>query len=406
MTVEHTMTKRIPFMILLILLFIPLLNWQMSSQEIDHLAAAQKLFQSGHFAESQAEFHEALTAKGPSFDTYRGLGILSVLGNQLDTAEAFLKKAAELKPDEPLTKAYLAEMYYRRRDFAHAAPLFRTLGAESAALKLESFKGVTPYQVEGDVQSTTIKFVNTDPLPVVMGRVNNSDEINLLIDTGGGEFILDPEFAKTVGARQFGTDGGQGRIDSLKLGDFTIRNIPISVLDVRRFAAAAGGRKIDGIIGTVLLSEFLATLDYSNQQLVLQRKEPKSNGKGDGGGIPFWLAGDHFIVAWGKVNDVKELLFVDTGLAGAGFTCPESTLKELSIKVGGEEEAKPIRFVLDELALGSVSEQRVVSLFGPFPAALETRFGFRIGGLISHEFFRNDAVTFDFDTMQLRLKKP
>ncbi len=400
------MTKRIPYIILLGILFIPLFTLRTPGQEADHLAAAQKLFQAGHFVEAETEFHEALTAKGPNFDVYRGLGILSVLGNRLDTAEAFLKKAAELKPDEPLTKAYLAETYYRRRDFAHATPLFRALGAEQAALKLESFKDATPYQIDGDVQSTTIKFVNTDPLPVVAGRINGGDEVNLLIDTGGGEFILDPEFAKTAGARQFGTEGGQGRIDSLQLGDFTIRNIPISILDVKRFAAAAGGRKIDGIVGTVILYQFLSTLDYSKQQLVLQRKDPTSNGTPDTDGVPFWMAGDHFMVAWGKVIDVRELLFIDTGLAGAGFTCPESTLKELAIKVGGDEETKPIRFVLDGLALGDASEQRVVSLFGPFPPALETRFGFRIGGLISHEFFRNYAVTFDFDKMQLKLKKP
>jgi hypothetical protein len=42
---------------------------------------------------------------------------------------------------------------------------------------------------------------------------------------------------------------------------------------------------------------------------------------------------------------------------------------------------------------------------GAIPPGSEERFGFRMGGLISHAFFRPYAVTFDFLSMTLYLKK-
>ncbi len=45
----------------------------------------------------------------------------------------------------------------------------------------------------------------------------------------------------------------------------------------------------------------------------------------------------------------------------------------------------------------------VSSFFGGFPAESEYARGFRIGGIISHAFFRPYALTFDFDHMRLLL---
>ena len=100
--------------------------------------------------------------------------------------------------------------------------------------KLESFKGQTPYEVQGDGQVTRLKFLKTDPLPVVSVRVNGGDEVTFFIDTGGSEVALDTEFAKELGLPQFGdvqgtfsggqkAKVGQSRIDSLALGDWTVQ---------------------------------------------------------------------------------------------------------------------------------------------------------------------------------------
>jgi hypothetical protein len=130
--------------------------------------------------------------------------------------------------------------------------------------------------------------------------------------------------------------------------------------------------------------------------------------------VPFWMA-EHYMVTWGTVNKSQPLLlFVDTGLAGGGFTGPESTLKEAGIKLqegqaieglGGGGKMASILFEVEELTLGDARERNIQGAYGPFPPHLEYAFGFRIGGLISHGFFRPYALTLDFTGMRYFLER-
>jgi hypothetical protein len=182
-----------------------------------------------------------------------------------------------------------------------------------------------------------------------------------------------------------------------------------------------GGKRVDGIIGTILLRHFISTIDYPRSRLILRRKTKENQAeldretRADGTiAVPFWMAGDHFMVAWGTVDQSQPvLLFVDTGLAGGGVTCAESLLKEAAIDLaedqageglGGGGKVKVVPFLVKELSLGAAKEHDVRGLFtGPFP--LEYSHGFRIGGIISHGFFRPYALTFDFAGMRLILKR-
>ena len=216
----------------------------------------------------------------------------------------------------------------------------------------------------------------------------------------------------------FSTDGW----NSLTLNDFVIKNVPVNIMDTRQFSEPVfGGKRVDGIIGTYLFYHFLATMDYPQGELILQRKTKENLKQFEERAqaekqivVPFWMA-QHYMVTWGIVNKSQPLLlFVDTGLAGVGFTCPESTLKEAGIKVqksqasegiGGGGKIMSIPFEVEELTLGDAREHNVQGLYGVFPPQLENAFGFRIGGLISHGFFRRYALTLDFTGMRYFLKR-
>jgi hypothetical protein len=398
-----------------------------------HLELADSLFKVGKFAEAEKLYAEVLAADSQNFHATFRLGYIALLANRSDDAQKWLSQAIALKPEDSAAQSMLAEVFYRRDDFQQAAPLLRAIGRAVMAKKLESFKGVTPYQIENEADATSLKFIMTDPIPVVRVRVNSGEPVNFFIDTGGAEVFIDAEFAKEIGAMQFGSEtgtfaGGQradfvhGRVDSLTLNDFTIKNVPVHIMDIRRFSrppfggkqidgvlrklstfvqslivrALWRGKRLDGVIGTVLLYHFLSTLDYPKRELILRRKTKENLSQLEEEAkaknhivIPFWMAGDHYMVAWGTVNKSQPLLlFVDTGLAGGAFTCPESTLKEAGIKLqerravegfgGGKEKARAIPFVVEELTLGDAKEHHAKGLFAGAPSLWKTSSDFAL----------------------------
>ena len=223
--------------------------------------------------------------------------------------------------------------------------------------KLQSLTVKTPYELRGSGQSVHVKFLRTDPLPLVSVRVNGGYEVTFFLDTGGSEVMLDSEFARELGVPNFGSvqgtfSGGQqtkvqqGRIDSLTLGDWTVENLPVVMLLLRQLSAGLDAKQIDGILGTTLFYHFLTTLDFRHGELVLRRKDMRSEQQfsvqpNKGVAVPFWIAGDHFMVGWGRVESLPPgLLFVDTGLAGAGVKLAESVITQAGITL--EQTKRPL----------------------------------------------------------------
>jgi Aspartyl protease/Tetratricopeptide repeat len=403
--------------------------------------SAGRLFQEGKFAEAGELYSQIAIQKPKDYSALLQLGRIALLSNRLDEAQKWLKQVIDLEPNDVDAKVMLAEAYYRLDDFQRAAASLSGVDVSGNSLiasqyptlnvaKLESFKGQTPYQVQGDGPTTRVKFLKTDPLPLVTVRVNGGDDVTFFIDTGGSEVALDSEFAKELGLPNFGTlqgtfSGGehaevqQSRIESLALGDWTIKNLPVVTFALRQLSQGLGVKRIDGCIGTNLLYHFLATLDFPHGELVLRRKTAQSleqfvaASSGKGVAVPFWIASDHFMVGWGRVETIPPaLLFVDTGLAGAGVKLAEPVIKQAGIKLeedkasegaGGGGNLKIVPYTVSRLSFGDLEERNVAGLYdGPFP--WENTFGFNLAGMVGHDFFRPYAVTFDFQTMQIFLQ--
>jgi predicted aspartyl protease len=236
--------------------------------------------------------------------------------------------------------------------------------------------------------------------------------------------ILDAAFARAAGVPLFGSESaffGGGKtarlthaaVESLTLGDMTVRNLPAQVLDLRGIGPMLGLDNLAGIVGTCLLYRFLSTIDYPAEALVLRPRAASAPVSAAAIEVPMQMADDHFLLVSGRLNDGLPLvLFVDSGLAGGAFACPRSTLEEAGIERGstqvvkgrgggGELAAWP--FDVAALSVGGVRREGLQGIAGAFPPKLEWAYGFRIGGLVSHGFLRTYAVTFDFDRMVMRL---
>jgi predicted aspartyl protease len=412
-----------------------------SARKQPEIDAANRLFQVGKFAEAGKLYSQMAAQHPKNYSATIQLGRIALLSDQLEDAQKWLEQAITLQPGDADAKVMLAQVYYRRDDFEKAAASLNGVDVSTNRLiisqyptlnvaKLQSFKGQTPYKLHGDGQSTRLKFLRTDPLPLVSVRVNGGDEVTFFIDTGGSEVVLDTDFGRELALPQFGTvqgtfSGGQhaevrqGRIASLTLGDWTVENLPVAMLPLRQLSESLGAKRIDGIIGTTLLYHFLATIAYPHSELVLRRKNATSlkqftAASGQSVAVPFWIASDHFMVGWSRVETLPPaLLFVDTGLAGAGVKLADSVIKEAGIKLeedkasegaGAGGKLKIVPYTVRQLSFGDVNEHNVSGLYdGPFP--WQSTFGFQLAGMVGHDFFKPYAVTFDFQNMHIYLKQ-
>lgn len=388
------------------------------------LERGDALFANGFFPEAETAYTDALQKNPHDLKVSTLLGMIALFSNHLDDAEKYLRPAAQAGPFQTVAQNFLGEVFYRRDQFPEAARWFRAGGSSERAGPLESFGEAAPYTIEGAPDETRLPFVATDPLPIVQVRVNGGDAATFLIDTGGAEVQIDSDFARRLKLTSAGgssatlLDGSEtemrySRVAALQLGEFEVRNVPVGIRPLPVFA----GRKLDGVLGTVLLYHFLATVDYSHGEMVLRRGSAESLHAFETRArlekqivMPFWLASDHMIVARGRVNQAAALLLVATGVT-VGFTCPESMIEQAaltfdrngSVVPATERRANVAGFMVNDLYLGEARQQKVAGLAGAFPAGWEHAYGFRIGGLVGHQFFRSYAVTFDFSGMRLFL---
>jgi predicted aspartyl protease len=432
----------------------------------EEIAQADHLFQSGSFGEAQRAYADIAAQDPKDFHAASQLGHIALLSNKLDDAEPWLRKALDLKHGDADAKIMLAETLYRKNDFFHAARALQGLGPDDAKLKnyltlneakLESFRDEDPYKFERDAgESTRLPFIKSDPLPVVNVRVNGGRDVAFFIDTGGSELLLDSEFARELNVKPMSSvegtfSGGQhaqvesGRVDSLTLGSWTLRNIPVGMMPLRSLSSGFGVKQINGCIGTNVLYQFLSTIDYRTGELILRKKNAANLKRFDAAGgpsgapgvgrrsggrntqpknppganntavtngivVPMWMAGDHFMVAWGRVNTQPiSLFFVDSGLAGAGVKLAESAIQQAGIHLdeskategqGGGGMLKIIPYTVTQFTVGEITEQNVPGLYdGPFP--WENEFGFHLAGMFGSDFLKHYAVTFDFTNMRI-----
>jgi hypothetical protein len=397
-------------------------------------AQADALFKAAKFAAAASAYTRVTVSDPKNFDANLQLARIALLENHSPAAEAAAKKALALQPASIDAKILLAEALYRRDDFQHAAAAMTGVTAEDAQKlhistlgqdKLASFSGLTPYQLSGPGDSTTLPFVVSDPLPLVNVTINGKPVV-FFIDTGGAEIALDTDFARELGIPLFKGpigvfSGGQtapslaGRIDSIGVGDWLVKNVPVQTIALRQLSHMLGTKQIDGIVGTIFLSHFLSTIDYRNHQLVLRRKSQPSLDKLLAASphavkVPIWIGGDHFLLGWGQVNALPPaLLFIDTGVAGAGVKLAPSVIKQAGITLnekdasagqGGGGSFTTVPYVVPLLALGSIKEKNVTGIYdGPFP--WENSLGFFCAGSVGHDFFKPYSVTFDFTNMQM-----
>ena len=389
------------------------------------LAAADRLFRAGHFAQADARYERVLDSDPANPRALAQLGYLAMLANRLPEARGLLQRALRAQPGNQQSAQNLAATLYRLNDFPAAAAAYRRLGPGTAAMAqmLASFGDTAPYQLYGP-DTTRLPFLRTSPLPMVSISVNGSAPVPVNLDTGAPALSLDPSFAASVGVTR-GAPGvvGWGRADRVTLGDIEIRDVPVSLAPVPLGGLRAPDGQADhGVLGLGLLSQFVFTMDYAGAALELRRPAARPVGQAEDWpagmvSTPFWMAADHFMVTWGSVNSHSpRLLIIDTGgentglvlgpadAAAAGITLDKKKGQRVTSGIvnGQVQYATAYPVTVDKLALGAAVGCDLPG--GVITPLASPDFGFATGGRVSHSFFLPFAATYDVSRMRLSLR--
>ena len=386
------------------------------------VAEATALHAAGEFVRAR-ELAAELVAEGEaSLEVLRGLAELEYLLGDYGAAEPLLRRVVERAGRDVAARVdaevALALVYLQTNRYAEAAGLFA--GLDGIVLPIwelmKSFGDEEPYRTDwGGAAEVALPFVQTATweLPCVRIAVDGI-EVEARIDTGGELLTLSPDVAASLGVEPVASaegvfaagalgEIGYGRVDSVALGPLTVRGVPVAVMGLGR-----------PVIGTGLLRQFLATVDYPAGRLVLR---PRSSGAPASGiEVPFALAATHLLIARGALDGLEPATFVvDSGLedvGGASVALPRATLERLEIppppltEQVGESGAGPLSarygyFPLRRVALGPLAQEEAVGVFGIFPDAWTDLGGIAVNGILSHGFLRRYAWTLDFDAMTM-----
>jgi hypothetical protein len=364
------------------------------------LSRGDQAFAAGDFATALADYRQSLSQDGKSFAAYFGAGQAALYANDIRSAAEYLDGAQVLADAKQagLVKLLLAELRSRIRT----------------------------QQTHVLSQTVTVPMTVVDPLPLISVQLDGR-QAYFMLDTGAPNLVIDPDFAKELGLKLQGgftgtfAGGKHATVRStvvpvFRIGTLTLHNVASSAVATRPIPFF-GEKRVDGIIGTVFLSQFLTTVDYPNGRIILRPRDASASfEQAVGAGatiVPFWYVPDHFLIARGSVNALADQLFlVDSGLAGGGFMPTQETVGAANIGldeihtgtgVGGGGRVALIPFTLDRLCLGTACLPNVRGLYTPEGSPLGV-FPFKVAGIISHQFLRHYAWTIDFDAMRMVLQ--
>ncbi len=362
-------------------------------------SSAAALYASGNFDAAAQAYTKILAADSSNVPAQLNLGAIRLYQNDLAAAESLLRDVVIADSTNARAASLLREVERRKAELLRRTTI--------------------------DGPEAIVPFVTSDPLPVVRGSIDGKQG-TFLIDTGG-TVDLEPEFVASLGLTM--TDAGVGTfaggkhapvqgtmLRSVRLGGATAYDVPAHVLPTHA-SELFDGMHIDGIVGTTLFERYLATIDYPNQRLVLRERSVGNSARFQAEArqagaaiVPFWLAGDHLVLANAQVNDASPGLFVfDSGLAGGGIS-PSSELvtaahlqldrAHAGTGIGGGGPVEAIPLMVPRIAVGSAVATNVRGIYTPNNGP---GFPFVVWGSLSDRFLRHFAYTVDFDAMRIVL---
>jgi tetratricopeptide (TPR) repeat protein len=393
-------------------------------------AYATVLFQLGDVWQAREVIAPLAAAdSAPPGDVHLAARLAYLTGNYPEAEELFQRLQTLADSDSLRTEAVrgLALAYYQQNRYDRARELPLTgldpeEGIGSLLAFMQKFEG-TPYGIEWDSEERVahLPMLNDITAPSGLPELRleiNGHPVTFILDSGGDRLYLDEGLAEQLGIRvvtkrrsRYAYTGGEtvdeplGVADRVKMGEVTLRNVPVIVAQWK-----ARGIKSDGVLTTQMLKQFLATVDYTNRRITLRERNERGRRQlmeSFGGRPPhelrFFLTNTHLMFAKGSINGHRGMnLLLDSGLA---LSLPLVIINETAEMLGLPRTPVPnTKYYtvpleahgLEGLERGSAQAVgNIIIERDPYWSN-----GFMFDGLISHQYLRHlGSWTIDFDRM-------
>jgi Aspartyl protease len=263
---------------------------------------------------------------------------------------------------------------------------------------------------------------------VIKGRINGSEELEFLLDTGASDTIID----RRVAAEHYLTKFGQydiaamsgmvtarsSSIKRMELGNLLMNDVPARILDLSAQSRQMG-KQIAGIIGTNVISKFLVTLDYGKPAVIFADIDSTPR-PAKAAATAFTQKQAPFVKAIFNGKDEQVLLF-DTG-AAFNHIPPNVAQKYLGSDPanvrhsteGTGLDGRPLQLgtvVVDSVSIAGLPARKVSFTF-PSGAEAAKAAAAKSGGffqdsrlgILGNPFFQNFIVTIDYKFNRLLLQ--
>jgi tetratricopeptide (TPR) repeat protein len=254
------------------------------------------LFREGEFELAGVQFRKSLRLDSKQATAHLGLGRL--LLTKLKSGEALesLQQAITLAPDLEDSYFFASEAYGAAKNlsmqiqslkrYLALKPKFRLERVQNAEALLKffrSFEHEQVAQVNDRSRSFELEIQPFYGLMLVEGDVNGKGPYRFLVDSGATSTVLSNSLLDQLNITPISTAvvkcvGGNGKtatklckVAKLQVGELEFANLPVSSFDNTIFAGL-----IDGVLSTADLADFIITLDYTNQKIILS---PRSSGQ-------------------------------------------------------------------------------------------------------------------------------
>ncbi len=315
---------------------------------------ADALFKAGKFEQAGRAYEEILKTDPTNVHAARQRGYVGLLSNRFPEAEKYLTMALKLAPDDRQTNKVLGDCYIRQDKFALSVPCWQAVGDDAYAKWFGAVRG-DAYEIHGDI--ARVQWEQMDPFPLVKASVNGGPPKRFSFYTGAPNLGVSSTVAKEAGLHAVaqeeiltGVWAYYGVLDSFKLGDIELRNVPVS------WTATESGEDADtdsdGLIGTWVFYHLLTTFDYAGRSLILRRRTSEAARKiradaarAGAKPLPLWLAREQYVHSTGSVADsgTRVVTLAIGGESECAAVVHGETAEQLGIRTDYDPPARDFR---------------------------------------------------------------